>query len=333
MDDPSKEGCGLRVSLILAVVSLLVLSGLTYAKAETGNSATCYMLKTPITLDGKWTSADEWSDAVSLPMRFNPNFKVWGLTENGTAYCMVKHDKENLYVLIDAVSSTSARGTRSGGWDFYGVNIDATNDKSKLPTRDDLYVFITWMDGSPAFYRYMGFGTNATPWNWNSPIRDPVYMKQSLTSSPFSDKPHIVCEAAIPLRGLSSTIGFTSAAENKPKSSAVTWPSEALENVPQTWGTLIISSEEKPAETLKPTETPTPSPTQTPSPTPTPTESPTPTSTTIQTQTSTPPPVSTQQTGVGIDPLIIVAVATVVVLVVAGVFIRKRRKAPTKASE
>jgi hypothetical protein len=133
MGDPVYGGCGLRVHLVLAVVLLLTLSSLTYAKAETSNSATCYMLETPVTLDGKWTSADEWNDAVSLPMKFNPNFKNYGYTENGTAYCMVKHDQEKLYVLVDAVSSTSASGARAKGWDFYGITIDATNDKAFVP--------------------------------------------------------------------------------------------------------------------------------------------------------------------------------------------------------
>jgi hypothetical protein len=44
-------------------------------------------------------------------------------------------------------------GSRIGVFQFQGLG--------KLPTRDDLYVYITWMDGSPAFYRYMGLGTNA----------------------------------------------------------------------------------------------------------------------------------------------------------------------------
>jgi rhodanese-related sulfurtransferase len=202
----------------------------------------CNETDTTIVFDGEWTADDDWEDGIPLSMRFNPTAQNVGLINNGTVYCQIKHDGEELFVLIDAVSSTDPSGNYTSGWDFYGVCIDFNNEKSEYPMKDDLIISLTWLLQNESYWIMNGFGSVTEPgWDVANARKDPVYLKHSISSSPFSEKPHIVCELAIPLEDMGDEIGFGVVAINFPNKTINTWPDNFVDGSPKTWGTVIIN--------------------------------------------------------------------------------------------
>ena len=226
-----------------------------------------------IVLDGKWTTDEEWSDAIRIPMKFNPALREQGY-KNGTVHVMVKHNGEYLFVLIDAVSSTNVSGAGPAGGDFYAAFIDPDNEKTDYPMPDDLFIQRTWNFKNGSYWMMNGLGNATEPgWDISNAKKEPVYLEYSMSSSPFSKKQHIVCEMAIPLEDMANQIGFTVLAVNWPKKTVNAWPENWSDNAPNSWGTLIISRIEEPLKTPVPTEPPIPTekPTSTPAPIETPT--------------------------------------------------------------
>jgi hypothetical protein len=203
----------------------------------------CNETDTAIVFDGKWTSDEEWKDSTSVSMRFNPTAQDAGLVNNGTVHCLIKHDGENLYALIDAVSSTDpSANLTAGGWDFYGACIDYDNEKSEYPMKDDIIISITWWLQNGSYWIMNGLGSpTQTGWDMANARKEPVYLKHTISPSPFSDKPHVVCEFVFPLEGMSDEIGFGVIAINFPGKTINTWPENFVDGSPKTWGIVIIN--------------------------------------------------------------------------------------------
>jgi len=205
----------------------------------------CNETDTAIVFDGKWTTDEEWKDGMPLRMRLNPTEAAIsaGLINNGTIYCMIKHDGDNLFALIDAVSSTNPLGNlTAGGWDFYGACIDYNNKKLEYPLKDDLFVSITWMLKNGSYFIINGLDNpTQTGWDYANARKEPVYLKHTISSSPFSRNPHVVCELVIPLEDMGDEIGFGVVAINFPKKTINAWPDNFVDASPKTWGTIIIN--------------------------------------------------------------------------------------------
>ncbi len=210
--------------------------------AQQDYTIVCNETDTAIVFDGKWTTDEEWKDSTSLSMGFNPTAQDAGLVNNGTVHCLIKHDGEQLYILIDAITSTNASGIWDKGWDFYGACIDYNNEKSEYPMKDDVIISITWWLQNGSYWIMNGLGSsNQTGWDMANARKEPVYLKHTISPSPFSDKPHIVCEFSIPLEDMSDEIGFGVIAINFPKKTINTWPENFVDGSPKTWGTVIIN--------------------------------------------------------------------------------------------
>ncbi|MCW4033394.1 MAG: rhodanese-like domain-containing protein [Candidatus Bathyarchaeota archaeon] len=195
-----------------------------------------------VVFDGKWTTDEEWKNGTPISMRFNPTAQNVGLINNGTVYCQIKRDGEELFVLIDAVSSPDPSGNYTSGWDFYGVCIDSNNEKSEYPMKDDLIISLTWLLQNGSYWVMNGFGRVTEPgWDAANARKDPVYLKHSISSSPLSEKPHVVCELAIPLEDMGDEIGFGVVAINFSNKTINTWPDNFVDGSPKTWGTVIIN--------------------------------------------------------------------------------------------
>ncbi|MCW4032294.1 MAG: hypothetical protein NWF08_02760 [Candidatus Bathyarchaeota archaeon] len=232
--------------IILSLILITIVQVLPVV-AQQDYTIICNEMDTTIVFDGKWTTNEEWKDGTPISIRFNPTAQEAGLINNGTVHCLIKHNGENLYTLIDAVSSTDPLGNlTSGGWDFYGVCIDFNNEKSEYPMKDDLIISITWWLQNGSYWIMNGFGSVTEPgWDTVNARKDPVYLKHSISSSPFSETPHVVCELAIPLEDMSDEIGFAVVAINFPKKTINTWPDNFVDGSPKTWGTVIINKTTK----------------------------------------------------------------------------------------
>jgi hypothetical protein len=242
-----------RLLWVMLSLILIAIAQVLPVVAQQDYTIICNEIDTTIVFDGKWTTDEEWKDGIPLPMRFNPTEVALaaGLINNGTVHCLIKHDGENLFALIDAVSSTDPLGNfTGGGWDFYGVCIDYNNEKSEYPMKDDLIISITWMLQNGSYWIMNGFGSTTEPgWDMANARKDPVYLKHSISPSPFSEKPHVVCELAIPLEDMSDEIGFAVIAINFPKKTINAWPDNFVDSSPKIWGTVIINKTTENIET------------------------------------------------------------------------------------
>ena len=104
------------VCLLLALISSSVLVPVSLAR----DSLAVPRLMNLVTIDGKWTTPDEWSDTqrVSMLVAEGPE---------STGFLRVKNDDQYLYMLLDLVSDTTPaiRQTRGlpGHWSYDGISV------------------------------------------------------------------------------------------------------------------------------------------------------------------------------------------------------------------
>jgi len=102
-------------------------------------------LVNPVTMDGKWTTPDEWSETsrVSMYLAQGPE---------STGYLRIKNNYQYLYLLIDFVSDTTPAAKQARGqpvhwcYDGVGVGIDMRSDEPKprpVGDRDDFAVYLS----------------------------------------------------------------------------------------------------------------------------------------------------------------------------------------------
>ena len=90
---------------VLALVLVLSSAPNTYAVRE---SVQVTRLANAVTIDGRWTTSDEWSDTYRVSM-----YLVQG--SQGTAYVRFKHDADSLYILVDFISDTTEARLQTAG--------------------------------------------------------------------------------------------------------------------------------------------------------------------------------------------------------------------------
>jgi hypothetical protein len=153
---------------------------------------TCIRLTSPVTIDGKWTSLNEWLHTDERKM-----YRQQGTT--GDAYLRLGHDDDNLYILIDAVGDTIFD---KDGCDVF---IDCLNNGGSAPQTDDfrLTVFPQTSPSPgakpPVLRLSQGDGTTWKDFQLDPTvlgIRAAVTIDSSL--DPYSNVPHWVYEIMIP---------------------------------------------------------------------------------------------------------------------------------------
>jgi hypothetical protein len=220
---------------VLFVLALLILQvNLSWANAFSGDQISDPPASKPVTIDGKWTTPDEWSDAVVVTMflALNSNYG------NGTAYLYAKHDASNFYFLIDYVSAT----TLSNPSDSVALEIDPLHDGGNAPQPDDRYIYSIYPSSGG-----MTNGTGGADWSCCSSLPSGVKIAMSMSASPNLSQPHEITEIQIPFSifpGLQNTIGFAAAAITGVSASGrlAIWPHNYYRNVPNTFGELTISA-------------------------------------------------------------------------------------------
>jgi len=86
----------------ICISTLLLCLSLLAAYSYEGNQLICPLLLKEVTIDGKWTNSDEWSDAAMVTLVQAPDSR-----QNATAYLYTKHDDSSFYFLVDFVSAAS----------------------------------------------------------------------------------------------------------------------------------------------------------------------------------------------------------------------------------
>lgn len=194
-----------------------------------------------VTIDGKWTTPDEWNDAVEVPMEYSP----WGdHNANGTTYLKVKHDGSYLYVLVDYVSDTTPYSPGIGYW-WEGVSVcfDPERNGGWKPQSDDYLYNIGVATGQQYKAKVEVSGGK---WNWPSQtdtseiIQKSIVFSSDTTNDPYTTAKHSIYEFKIPLPD-KKEVGFFVSAADHGAMSYMTWPGKTWDGNPQAWGVLKLS--------------------------------------------------------------------------------------------
>ena len=213
------------------------------AKAYSGTPTTCHLLSNPVTVDGKWTTLEEWSDSLETPL-----YKSFSSTLNGTGYFYTKHDSDYVYALLDFISDAS-----QDQYDQSVVFLDTGHDGGSVAKVDDYAFALIWTNmTSSRFSMWKGTGAGWQTVDSQIAFLTPVpgsLAASSLSASPRSSTLHMVYEFRIPktiFAASSSSIGLAMVLAHKaaPPSAEVllTWPRDTLRDIPDKWGELTFSS-------------------------------------------------------------------------------------------
>ena len=159
------------------------------------------------TIDGKWTSSNEWVDAIKfdLKKRFYDNSSKRFFSGTTLGHFLIKDDKEFLYVMIDYVADKNIED-----YDSARLRLDVNNDKAYAPQFDDYMIELIWEKNSVKKTIWQGDGVD-----WTPSRKYLEGLKASSTNDvegdPYSDSPHLIYEFAIPrdIFGFKSEIGFS----------------------------------------------------------------------------------------------------------------------------
>ncbi len=212
---------------ILALCSPLLLVSVETAMA--GNAAYSvleYWAVTPATVDGNWTSANEWTDAPKINM-------------SATAVGKYKMDYDTFSCqwIIEVFDDN----TNDAG-DIWQICLDDSNGGGTAPQAGDFKIEIT---GHTTLKAYQGNGAGWTE------IADPseVSWANSISASPLNSTPHWIVEISDVKTGGSITVanapptGMRLAAYDASKATWHAWaPGSA--DVPDQWGLIPTYSQD-----------------------------------------------------------------------------------------
>jgi hypothetical protein len=217
----------------LALLPMLILILLAFpvgVQAGKGQKITSLPLTNPVTIDGKWTTIDEWTDGLIIQRGVNGRIAL-------------KDDSDFLYVLVDYI-----RDTRAAAYDFAWIVWDQKNDGGSKPRSDDYDLLMSYETESEYdvfFYKRTGTG-------WGNP--EPASSlgvtgasSTDATNNPYSNAAHLVYEFRVPRLVLDNStvitsIGFFAGAQNSADYSWIGVPQTGGDyRNPNTWAQLTFS--------------------------------------------------------------------------------------------
>ncbi len=218
--------------------------------AHVGEKYIAVYAKNPVTVDGKWTSADEWSNATELQL----------VSSRGEASVVFRamHDESNLYILIEFLSDATIDYTppntipTADSQDFFRFYFEIGHKGSTSLTDDDCAIAPLWRDKDTIQVRQRCAFRDS--WPLVGDINPPGFEVASTldpTNSPYSSN-HLIWEAKIPkkyVRGSatiydftsSTTLGFAILAFDAGKQASAIFPGEFSETKPSTWSDLELA--------------------------------------------------------------------------------------------
>jgi hypothetical protein len=218
----------MRLVIPFCVVLICLLLLLPVAVGAGKVTITSSTLKNPVTLDGKWTYADEWTDGVSFDC-------------GGYGWIALKDDADSLYVLVDYTRDTSA-----AAGDFAWVIWDQKNDGGSKPKSDDYDPILRYADKTNyASSVAQGTGTGWGTFNPASSLGIAAASSTDATSDPYSHASHVVYEFRIPRSILDNStvitsIGLFAGAQNAAGGS-IALPRDGNYMIPDSWAQLTFS--------------------------------------------------------------------------------------------
>jgi hypothetical protein len=215
--------------LILALISSSVLVPVSVAR----DSLAVSNLVNPVTIDGKWTTPDEWSDTqrVSMYVAEGPE---------STAFLRIKYDDQYLYVLVDFVSDTTPAIRQPRGqpahWSYDGVTIaiDKHANQQKSTDEADLVIVLMWWSG------YDAPEPVAPPDAWIEGA-----MSYTATNDPDSQTSHATYELAIPMQMFEKPSAIRASVWDISREANMHWPAYEGSWSTKYFGGLIFSQKQE----------------------------------------------------------------------------------------
>jgi hypothetical protein len=185
-------------------------------------------LANAVTVDGKWTTGNEWSDTNRVSM-----YIIQGNQSIG--YVRLKHDNNFLYTLVDFISDITPASTQPKGKEYFdglyiGIdqNIIANNTQCC-----DVSVSLRWNNGRNAPEQISPWWTNGT-------------MSYDATNDPDSKTSHAIYELAIPMRTFEKSSAMRISVFDFTRGVNMHWPNYEGSNPSDAWnmanfGDLLFS--------------------------------------------------------------------------------------------
>jgi len=221
--------------VLLALISSCVLVSVSAAR----DSLAVPRLVNTVTIDGKWTTRDEWSDTqlVSMYVAEGPE---------STGFLRIKNDYEYLYLLVDFVSDATPAIRQPRGqpahWCYDGVSIaiDKHANEQKPTDEPDLVIELMWWSG------YDAPEPVAPPDAWIEGA-----MSYDATNDHDSQTSHAIYELAIPMQMFENPSAVRVSAWDISREANMHWPAYQGSWSTKYFGDLIFSQQQ---ETMKPEE-------------------------------------------------------------------------------
>jgi hypothetical protein len=169
-----------------------------------------YPLRNQVTVDGKWTNQQEWSDASQV--RLLPATGYFAGNKSMTpvdARICLKHDENTLYILVDFISDHSVEfgwNNPDSAW-FY---LDTLGNGGNKMQEDDIVMLMEWIviNGvDTPVLKFLEYGVEGkVKWSIDGASFGEVVpaegMQAASSSDPsndqFSSSPHVIYEISIP---------------------------------------------------------------------------------------------------------------------------------------
>jgi hypothetical protein len=218
------------VASILVFLCCLLLAPVAVGAGKMMMTSTT--LKNSVTIDGKWTYPDEWTDGASYSA--------------GTyGWLVIKDDSRFLYVLVDVTADRSATAS-----DFAWIVWDQKNDGGSKPKSDDFNLLLGYVNKTS----YTSSIAQGTGTDWATPTLASSLGILSASSAdathdPYSETSHLAYEFQVPRSILDNStvitsIGFSAGAHDEPSGNWISFPLETRGDyymIPDTWGQLTFS--------------------------------------------------------------------------------------------
>jgi hypothetical protein len=210
-------------TLILNLFSLLLLAGIANA-SNPAYSTIQYVWMTEATIDGVWTTADEWIDGEPIAMSNN---------------AMFTHNFGFPSFTVQWVVEFFGDTTNDAG-DYVRICIDPTNDGGTFPQADDRRITIYGdgtvevVEGGPVWTGDLGQGE--------------LVFAQSISASTWESTPHKILELSDPDKQTGVVVfgqppnGMHVEAYDATTQTLAKWPPDSEQDVPNGFGLIADES-------------------------------------------------------------------------------------------
>ena len=219
----------LSIGICTVMLCSLMLVGFVSAGTAVGQIME-YISAAPCTVDGKWTTADEWTDAPHTVMAGNASGKFAYDVQDFTNFGL----EWDIEILSDNTNNTG---------DYVRICVDDGNGGGAAPTSGDYMIEIT---GHTTLKMYQG---NGAGWTQVTPAAGEITWSTTLGTSMWSSTPHWILEIVDSSKTAGTfqvpnapPTGMLVAAFDAATNQYCAWAAGGTANVPDTWGLVYTYS-------------------------------------------------------------------------------------------